>query len=746
MSRSRSRTLFARHALALLSLGISAALHAQNAPTQSDWGGAGLLQTPSARMADEGELSFTASHTSPYSRYNLSMQPLPWLEGSFRYISVANRRYGSEALSGDQNYKDKSIDLKVRLWRESRWLPEVAIGARDLGGTGLFSSEYLVANKRFGPIDASLGLATGYIGNRGDFSNPLGWIDDRFKTRPGSDTTGEFNTSSMFRGPVGVFGGIAYQTPWDRLLLKLEYDGNDYKNEPQNNNQKQDSPLNFGAVFTVNRNVQIHLGWERGNTLMAGITLHTNLAHTQRPPKLLDPAPEPLRTRAPATGLPPGSEPTATTPAVATAGVPQGNYRDAADKAHAERQQGIDALQDVDWADVAKRLHDNAGVSVQKISRRGSELIVSGEQGRFLYPAKGLGRSARILDNVADPSIDWFTVENVRLGMPISEASVNRDKFAAYVDHRTDLDDLVRGTELNPPSAQSRDVLYEAPFKRFSGGLGLGYRQNIGGPDAFILYQFALNYSANFYFTRDVWLSGTASYNFYNNYDKFTYDAPSNLPRVRTYLRQYLTTSDFTVPNFQLTATHKLGSDLYGMAYAGMLESMYGGVGGEVLYRPFGERWALGLDANWVKQRDFDQGTGFRDYQIATGQATLYYLWGDQHRVLTTLSAGRYLAGDWGATFNVVRMFDNGVTMGAYVTKTDVSSAEFGEGSFDKGIFVSIPFDFVLPRSTRSRATFLWQPLTRDGGARLARKYSLYQLTSERDGEFFFDNIDQIDK
>ena len=72
--------------------------------------------------------------------------------------------------------EDKSIDAKIRLWEESRWLPAVAVGARDIGGTGLFSSEYIVTSKRAGPFDFSLGLAWGYIGNRGDIANPLATI------------------------------------------------------------------------------------------------------------------------------------------------------------------------------------------------------------------------------------------------------------------------------------------------------------------------------------------------------------------------------------------------------------------------------------------------------------------------------------------------------------------------------------------------------------------------------------------
>jgi hypothetical protein len=351
-----------------------------------------------------------------------------------------------------------------------------------------------------------------------------------------------------------------------------------------------------------------------------------------------------------------------------------------------------------------------------------------------------------VLDNSVDPWIDWFTLVNTRLGMPLAETSINRSAFEQYLAHDRDLQALARATEITAPTSQQRDVLYQAPLDRYRGGFAPGYRQVLGGPDAFILYQLSADYAASYFFSRGTWLSGVVSVNLLNNFDQFRYDAPSNLPRVRTYMRQYLTSSDVTVPNLQLTTARSLGGALYGMAYAGMLESMYGGAGGELLYRPFGERWALGLDVNWVKQRGFEQHFDFRDYQITTGHVSGYFEVGRTQRTVVSVAAGRYLAGDWGATLNVGRVFDNGVTMGAYATKTNVSAEEFGEGSFDKGIYFSVPMDFLLPRSTRGRATVVWSPLTRDGGARLARRYSLYQLTSERDTDLFRDNFDQIDK
>jgi hypothetical protein len=708
---------------ALWAGGVGAA-YAQEAYTQSDFGGVGLLQTPSARMAQEGEFSFVLSRATPYTNYNVSLQPLPWLEAAFRYTNVSNRLYGPRALSGSQTYKDKSIDAKARLWEESRWIPTVSIGARDIGGTGLFSSEYVVANKRAGPFDFSLGLGWGYIGARGDIANPLNFISDRFRTRPATGTgTGTFSINKFLRGRPGFFGGVEYRSPWQWLLLKAELDGNDYKHQPQDNNQPQRWPVNLGAVFRLNHNVDLTIGYERGNVATAALNLHSNLANHVDPPKTYDPKPESVAFES--TPVDMASLPAATNPAPAPTTTRQ-------------------APEQVNWPEVARTLHDNAGIKVSSIGRRGSELVIHGEQDRFFYNAEGVGRATRIVDNRVDDSIGWLTVASERDGLETVETSVHRPRFIELLDHRIDLATFRRSVEQDPVTARDEDVLYRAPLKRFTGGFSLGYQQNLGGPDAFVLYQIYGAASGTFNFSRNLWLDGVVAVNLINNYDKFKYDAPSNLPRVRTDIRQYLTSSDVTMPNFQLTGTHRLGEDLYGLAYAGMLESMYGGAGGEVLYRPFGERWAVGADLNWVKQRGFNQDFAFRNYHVVTGQATGYFDTG-YHNVTVAVSVGRYLAGDWGTTIDVSRQFANGARMGAYATVTNKSGADgYGEGSFDKGIYVSIPFDMLLPHSSRSRATLLWQPLLRDGGARLNKRYTLYTLTNDMDSDLFDKNLEKI--
>ncbi|MBS9405278.1 YjbH domain-containing protein, partial [Halomonas sp. TRM85114] len=98
---------------------------------------------------------------------------------------------------------------------------------------------------------------------------------ERFDERPeraGGDFGGEFAIDQLFSGPMAFFGGVEYQTPWDPLILQLEYEGNDYSNEPRDNPQIQETRVNLGARLAVADNLSLHGGWQRGDTAMGGIS------------------------------------------------------------------------------------------------------------------------------------------------------------------------------------------------------------------------------------------------------------------------------------------------------------------------------------------------------------------------------------------------------------------------------------------------------------------------------------------
>ncbi|MEN1656293.1 YjbH domain-containing protein, partial [Pseudomonas aeruginosa] len=86
---------------------------------------------------------------------------------------------------------------------------------------------------------------------------------------------GSIDGSQMFHGPASLFGGVEYQTPWQPLRLKLEYEGNNYQQDFAGK-LEQKSKFNVGAIYRVTDWADVNLSYERGNTFMFGVTLRTN--------------------------------------------------------------------------------------------------------------------------------------------------------------------------------------------------------------------------------------------------------------------------------------------------------------------------------------------------------------------------------------------------------------------------------------------------------------------------------------
>ena len=80
-------------------------------------------------------------------------------------------------------------------------------------------------------------------------------------------------------------------------------------------------------------------------------------------------------------------------------------------------------------------------------------------------------------------------------------------------------------------------------------------------------------------------------------------------------------------------------------------------------------------------------------------------------------------------TFQVSRRFSTGVEIGVFATKTNVSAQRFGEGSFDKGIFIHIPLTWVLPIHSQTSLNELLRPVQRDGGQVLNGDATLLEST-----------------
>ena len=113
------------------------------------------------------------------------------------------------------------------------------------------------------------------------------------------------------------------------------------------------------------------------------------------------------------------------------------------------------------------------------------------------------------------------------------------------------------------------------------------------------------------------------------------------------------------------------------------------------------------------------------DYNTTVSHLSLYYDAGGMFDI--EINVGRYLAGDFGATTTISRKFGSGWEVGGYATLTDVPFDLFGEGSFDKAIYASVPIDWIISSPSRIRRRLNIRPITRDGGANLASARKLYK-------------------
>ena len=223
--------------------------------------------------------------------------------------------------------------------------------------------------------------------------------------------------------------------------------------------------------------------------------------------------------------------------------------------------------------------------------------------------------------------------------------------------------------------------------------------------------------------------SGAISKKLAGNLGNSTRTSTSPLPHVRSESNIYDREGDPALDSLTLAWYAKPAPNLYSRVTLGYLERMFGGVSGVLLWKRVDKPYALGLELNYVKQRDFDQRLGFQDYSVMTGHVSGYYKF--QSGFMAQLDVGRYLAGDFGATLSLDRELANGWKIGAFATLTDVPFDDFGEGSFDKGIRIEIPFAWATGKQTRKSYKNTIRPILRDGGARLDVDGRLYDSVRE---------------
>ncbi|MCK8787817.1 YjbH domain-containing protein [Roseomonas sp. NAR14] len=790
--------------------------------TGSAYGGAGLIETRNARFRPDGTLEAGAALRRQRQFYFLNFQALPFLETTFRFAERLN------GTTGRGTTNDRGLDLKLRLLRESDWLPALAVGMQDVIGTGIYGGEYVVASKRFGAFDLSLGWGWGRLGSAGDVRNPLGLASAWFDTRPRLvGEGGTLNTFPYFRGrATAPFAGVewsapAIPTPWgelDGLRVKLEWSGDRLRDErggwPARTTGLRGvarARVNAGLAWQPNDWLDLGVSFVNGSDLLVRLSLRLDPDHPpevpRRPPPEMPPRPESLVARPSAVaarpdavpgagaagatapgelvvggwsvsgvaperavpdvgafgtgraaaggpvgavpGTPPGAPlrpgagqpglPGESPPAVAGgAPLPDASASSAVPDAAAP-----EAADTPDEEAVAARLFPAlraAGFVPLGLTLSGEEARIAVAGGRFRTLSQTASRVLRAAQPVLPAEVERIRLSWWRNGVEVAAILLPRAVMEAAATGQGSAEEVFAQSLLMPAGA-------EANWPWDGGGLGLPgeavrpagprtsygveprLRTQFGDPVRPLRWDVGIAVGGRLEFGAGLAVAGSVQQTLAGNLGD---GQPSNsvLPHVRSDFARYAREGRTSIPALYGEGIWNLAPDWFARATVGYLEPMFAGASGEVLWRPYDRPFAVGLDLNYVAQREFAQRFGVQRYRVATGHLSLYWdlPWWNLYAVAR---AGRYLAGDWGGTIELGRRFDSGIEVGAFATFTNVPFSRFGEGSFDKGLYVRVPLD-LLGAQTRAVATAAIRPVQRDGGQRLQVDNPLWELT--RDG------------
>ena len=645
----------------------------------SDYGTTGLIDVPTARFTGDGVMSASGSVDGRHKQVSITYQIAPWIQGTFRYTGY-----------DDYFYHDRNYEVKVRLSEEDQLIPEVALGVRDIVGTGNFGSEYVVASKRVGGTDVTLGLGWGRLAGKGQFTNPLLRVSDRFETREEfSGEGGEIATGQFFSGrSVGLFGGVSKSFETFPFTMALEYNPDQYNKDFVNGVPRPISPWSVGLTWHFFDELDLRLSLQHGTEIGVGFTSY------------LDSKKE----------------------------APRREQNAFISSYYLSQEQLPKGFNKRSWYDRLLLDVERSGLILVEGSlsedQKQAKLVVGNASYALWSDAVGRLTALADLHLPATVKVIHFVAEDaghrsITVVVPRPSSAYSDDSGAHLRSIR-----LQPGQTLDTPQHRTDFVT-----GKINNTVNLRSRFQLFDPDDPARYQVYADLSSEYSLSSHWAIRSTFSINIDQNFDESNRkDSGSVLPRVRSDVVRYLDEGASGLDKLIIEGRNTYGSSLHYRGFAGVMEEMFSGAGGEVLYWPSKSRVAVGASVAYAKQRGYDRRLDHLDYDVITGHVSAYWA-SPFYNYDVAVHAGQYLAKDVGATLEVRRTFRNGWQVGAWATMTDVSSEDFGEGSFDKGFYFQLPLDSIFGGNTRSKFGMRMRPIQRDGGQRL-ESYS---------GNIFFD-------
>ena len=659
-----------------------------NAEGYNTLGQVGLINIPTALLKEEQSSYITFSKNS-YSKFGaLTVTPFKWLEASFFYNRPDDLIWGSTP----GLYLDKGFNVKFSYAPKNYFLPKIAIGLDDFAETGQLSKEYLVATYKLKNIDITSGIGWGKFTSvsSNNFKNPFSYLKESFDKRQISSDSGLGGSpayGSWFRGDATIFGGIEYYLPVNGLSLKVETDPYSYFDfmccgEGQTSQsfdfRKKDSDINFGINYQFKDFGNFNFSYVKGNTWKFSFSIGFSSKKPFVKKKNFEPS------------------------------IINTNYNQENKKEF--------------YYDLLQNLNQNL-LYLQTAELEEKELSITIDSETHINPIKYSYEAAFISKKVGafnEIELDEINISHITRGIQINQVSYLSENIG------NDYKPIVlikRETRITNPKYDiynDHEFQPKPVFPLINNEISPDIRTHLGSPERVMYVGYGIKANTEIQLSRNLVIYSTINQPIDGNFDKKTSLPSSALEHVRTEIVDYLqNTSNRTyITNLNIERIWSPKEDFYTRISFGLLETMYGGITSEMLYKPFNSRFAFGFEFNSIKQRDYDQRFSFKDYKTNTSHFNLSF-YEPKSNILLNLSFGKYLAGDKGYTLDVSRRMPSGWRAGFFFTRTDVSAELFGEGSFDKGFYINIPHNIFSKNYSKSSTGFAYRPMTRDGGQKL---------------------------
>lgn len=677
--------LAAASAFALL-LWTANAAHAGSGATVT--GQSGLINMPDGRIQPDGTLRMGVSYADPYQAYWSSLSVVEFLEIWGRYTRIIGAPgFTNEDIENEDfgDFKDKSAGFKLRLLQETSVLPALAFGAEDFFGTKLFESYHLTASKTFGDFDFTAGFGAKRID--------------------------------------GLFGGVRYSPAWlPNWALLIERDKTDFSRDIRREFTgvaRRGTSTNYGVEY--NRGPFTLQVGQQHDQLLADGYVSFDLNQKTFNPKVNEPPP--YVKVAPRPPSAPG-------------------------QLSVEQKQAI----------LVELVRDN--FQNIRLDYQGQSLRASLTNSRISRPSRAAGRAVRIMLALGPADMKSIIVNYTEMGLPLvtytffdlpalsrflhgmapRKGMINHFsiRYANPNERRqiaaADIDALFDGLAERPATADSSPTRSNSVFEVLGSNLvsfnvtdtnmnSLGLNTYLStffnDPSGAFHYDFGIQGKLRRRLTdSNLFLDGVATAQLLEDVSDVKQESNSKLPHVRSDIAEYNRGSPVKLTKLLLNQFWQPAERWYARASAGYYEEMYAGAGAQLLFITRGNDTTVDVAVDELRQRDFDGGLDFRDYRTLTALVSV----GQKlpMNLTATVRAGRFLAKDTGARFEIMRTFDSGIQFGAWYTRTDAKDTtppgSRAEPYYDKGVFLTVPLEILLTKDSRAAPTLTVRPWTRDGG------------------------------